>query len=244
MMSAAFFLSLAVTEVFLSLMYAYTPKEDMIRFSLTAVYSLQFTLYIVLLLVCLCIIIYPIYQLRRSSIINHIIRKRKRHMFRNMMIGLQLAISIFFVGGVYGITISFDEIFGKMYSPLNAEEEKQVISLSVNSIRMQQNMDAILSDISSLSGITDQTTVSRGFDFGSFTYMNYEKDGHSEKQVIMGQGNPHYFDFSTFRWKGKSGLQRARHGVCKPEFQGTTTKRQRSRNRPIKRSRLSDCRDL
>ena len=95
-------------------------------------------------------------------------------MFRNMMIGLQLAISIFFVGGVYGITISFDEIFGKMYSPLNAEEEKQVISLSVNSIRMQQNMDAILSDISSLSGITDQTTVSRGFDFGSFTYMNYE----------------------------------------------------------------------
>lgn len=203
MMSAAFFLSLAVTEVFLSLMYAYTPKEDMIRFSLTAVYSLQFTLYIVLLLVCLCIIIYPIYQLRRSSIINHIIRKRKRHMFRNMMIGLQLAISIFFVGGVYGITISFDEIFGKMYSPLNAEEEKQVISLSVNSIRMQQNMDAILSDISSLSGITDQTTVSRGFDFGSFTYMNYEKDGHSEKQVIMGQGNPHYFDFFHIPMEGK-----------------------------------------
>lgn len=203
MMSAAFFLSLAVTEIFLSLMYAYMPKEDMIRFPLTAIYSLQFTLYIVLLLICLCITIYPVYQLRQLSIINHIIRKRKRHMFRNIMIGLQLAISIFFVGGVYGITISFDEILGKMYSPLNTEEEKQVISLSVNSIRMQQNMDAILSDISSLSGIIDQTTISRGFDFSSFTYMNYEKDGYSTKKVIMGQGNPHYFDFFHIPMEGK-----------------------------------------
>ena len=203
MMSAAFFLSLAVTEIFLSLMYAYMPKEDMIRFPLTAIYSLQFTLYIVLLLICLCITIYPVYQLRQLSIINHIIRKRKRHMFRNIMIGLQLAISIFFVGGVYGITISFDEILGKMYSPLNTEEEKQVISLSVNSIRMQQNMNAILSDISSLSGIIDQTTISRGFDFSSFTYMTYEKDGYSAKQVIMGQGNPHYFDFFHIPMEGK-----------------------------------------
>lgn len=203
MMSAAFFLSLAVTEIFLSLMYAYMPKEDMIRFPLTAIYSLQFTLYIVLLLICLCITIYPVYQLRQLSIINHIIRKRKRHMFRNIMIGLQLAISIFFVGGVYGITISFDEILGKMYNPLNTEEEKQVISLSVNSIRMQQNMDAILSDISSLSDIIDQTTISRGFDISSFTYMNYEKDGYSAKQVIMGQGNPHYFDFFHIPMEGK-----------------------------------------
>lgn len=224
MMSAAFFLSLAVTEVFLSLMYAYMPKEDMIRFPLTAIYSLQFTLYIVLLLTCLCITIYPVYQLRQLSIINHIIRKRKRHMFRNIMIGLQLTISIFFVGGVYGITISFDEIFGKMYSPLNAEEEKQVISLSVNSIRMQQNMDAILSDISSLSGITDQTTVSRGFDFGSFTYMNYERMDIRKSKLSWDRGTLIILTFSTFRWKGKSGLQRARHGVCKPEFQGTTTK--------------------
>ena len=120
-----------------------------------------------------------------------------------------------------------------------------MISLSVNSIRMQQNMDAILSDISSLSGITDQTTVSRGFDFGSFTYMNYEKDGHSEKQVIMGQGNPHYFDFSTFRWKGKKVDCNVQGMVyVSRNFKEQLQKRQRSRNRPIKRSRLSDCRDL
>lgn len=203
MMSAAFFLSLAVTEVFLSLIYTYMPKEDMIRFSLANVYSSQFSLYIILLLICLFIIIYPIYQLRQLSIIHHIVQKQKRHVFRNIMIGLQLAVSIFFVGGVYGITISFNEIFGKMYSPLNTEEEKQVISLSVNSIRMQQNIDAILSDISSLSEIIDRTTISQGFNFNSFTYMNYSKDEHSIGQVIMLQGNPHYFDFFHISMEGK-----------------------------------------
>jgi len=203
MMSAAFMGSLVVTEVSLSLMYAYIPEEDMIRFSLPAVYGLQFTLYIALLLVCLSIIIYPVYQLRRLSIIHHIVRKQKRHVFRNIMIGLQLAISIFFVGGVCGITILYSEIAEKRYSPLDEEEEKKVISLSVNSIRMQQNMDAILSDIGSLSGITDRTAIFTGAGSGSFVHMNYKKDGHWRGDVVAEQGNPRYFEFFHIPMEGK-----------------------------------------
>lgn len=203
MLLAAFFLSLVITEVFLTLMYAYVPQEDMIQFPLADLYRLQFFLYIVLLAICSIVIIYPIYRLRRLSIIHHIVQKQKRHVFRNIMIGLQLAISIFFVGGSCGIVLSYNETWGKMYSPLEKDEEKQVISLSVNSLRMRQNMDAILSDIGSLSDITDRTGISEKFDIGTFTYMNYEKSGHPTKRVLMTQGNPHYFDFFRIPIEGK-----------------------------------------
>lgn len=203
MISIAFLLSLVVTETVVSIAYTYIPEKDMISLPLMKVYSSQFYMYLVLLLVCLSIILYPIYRLRKLNIINYIVQKHKRHIYRNIMIGIQLAISIFFIGGVYGMTLSFNEMFGKMYSPLSPDEEKQIISLSVNSIRMQQNMDAILSDINSLPGIIDQTSISQGFDVGSFTYMSYDKDGHSVGRVIMIQGNPHYFDFFHIPMEGK-----------------------------------------
>lgn len=203
MMSAAFFLSLVVTEIFLSLLYAYVPEKDLIYSHLTSVYALQFILYIVLLLVCLLVTAYPIYQLRRVSIIQHIVQRQKRHVFRNVMIGVQLAISIFFVGSVCGITLSFDEIFGSLYSPLDEKEEKQVVALSVNSVTMQRNMDAILSDITLLSGVTDRTTISLGFDVQSHTYMTYEKDEKPAGSVIMAGGDPHYFEFFHIPVEGK-----------------------------------------
>lgn len=203
MLLAAFFLSLVITEIFLTLMYTYVPQEDMIQFPLADLYRLQFFLYIGLLAICSIVIIYPIYRLRRLSIIHHIVQKQKRHVFRNIMIGLQLAISIFFVGGSYGIVLSYNETWGKMYSPLNKDEEKQVISLSVNSLRMRQNIDAILSDIRSLSDITDQTGISEQFNLGSFTYMRYEKSGHPARGVLMMEGNPHYFDFFRIPMEGK-----------------------------------------
>lgn len=203
MMSVSFFLSLVVTEIIVSLAYAYIPKEDMISLPLMEIYSSQFCIYLILLLISFAIIIYPIYQLRKLTIINYIIQRQKRHVFRNIMIGIQLTISIFFVGGVYGMTLSFDEILGKMYSPLSLDEEKQIISLSVNSIRMQQNMDAILSDINSMPGIVDQTSISQVFDMSSFTYMSYDKDGRSVGMVTMIQGSPHYFDFFHIPMEGK-----------------------------------------
>lgn len=81
----------------------------------------------------------------------------------------------FLCRGVFGITLIFNDMFDKMYSPLSSEEEKQIVSLSVNSIRMRQNMDAILSDIDRLPDITDRISLSRSFDIQAFTYMNYIK---------------------------------------------------------------------
>ena len=203
MLSIAFLLSLIITEVVVSLAYVYIPQEDMISLPMPKIYGMQLGLYMVLLLVCMSVILYPIHRLRQLSIIHYIVQKRERHVFRNIMISVQLAISIFFVGGVFGITLIFNDMFDKMYSPLSSEEEKQIVSLSVNSIRMRQNMDAILSDIDRLPDITDRISLSRSFDIQAFTYMNYIKNGRPQGQVLMATGDPHYFEFFKIPMEGK-----------------------------------------
>ena len=60
MLSVAFLLSLAVTEITLSLIYTYIRTEDMISFSLVDLYGSQLGLYLTLLLICMLAILYPI----------------------------------------------------------------------------------------------------------------------------------------------------------------------------------------
>mgnify|MGYP001852125372 FL=1 len=197
MLSVAFLLSLAVTEITLSLVYTYIRPEDMISFSLVDLYGSQLGLYLALLLICMLAILYPIYRLRRLSVLHSVVQRQKRHVFRNFMIALQLAISILFTGGVFGITLLFNEMFEGMYRPLSTEEENRVISISVNTICMQKNMDAILSDIQSLSEITDRTYAY------VYTYMTYMKDGKPRGNVMMIQAEPHYFEFFKIPFSGK-----------------------------------------
>lgn len=91
MLSVAFLLSLAVTEITLSLIYTYIRPEDMISFSLVDLYGSQLGLYLALLLICMLAILYPIYRLRRLSVLHSVVQRQKRHVFRNFMIALQLA---------------------------------------------------------------------------------------------------------------------------------------------------------
>ena len=212
MLSVAFLLSLAVTEITLSLAYTYIRPEDMMwpspndttsLASMPSLYGSQLGLYLALLLICMLAILYPIYRLRRLSVLHSVVQRQKRHVFRNFMIALQLAISILFTGGVFGITLLFNEMFEGMYRPLSTEEENRVISISVNTICMQKNMDAILSDIQSLSEITDRTSAFNTFDADVYTYMTYMKDGKPRGNVMMIQAEPHYFEFFKIPFSGK-----------------------------------------
>lgn len=201
--SAAFILSLVVTELCVSVINEYIPREDMIYFDLNAIYGLQMCIYIFLLVVSMTIIIYPIYRLRKLDIVHSFVNIQKRHIFRNAMIGIQLAISVFFVGGTLGTVYLFHEMFKESYSPLSSEEEKCVISMSVNTVCMQKNIDAILSDIGSLPEITDRTSMSSVYDLGGFIYMSYSQNGQQKGNVNMMQGDPHSFEFFKIPIDGK-----------------------------------------
>ena len=69
--------------------------------------------YLGVLVVCLVIILFPVYKLRKTSVVRPVLRKRNKHLFRYTMIGIQLAISIFFVGGVWTISLFFNDFIGE-----------------------------------------------------------------------------------------------------------------------------------
>lgn len=205
MISLAFLFSLLLTEITVSIAQHYIPQED-IQFlpSLSSLYIMQLGIYVVVLLLCVLVIIIPIYRLRSVSITRHIVYSNRAHRFRNTMMWLQLSICIFFMGGAYVLNMALEEMIGKQYSPLTQTEEKQIICLSINSQRLQENMDAILSDISTLPEITDKTFTSGGIaDLSSYTYADYYLNDKVEGQVIVAQGDPNFFQFFHIPMEGE-----------------------------------------
>lgn len=203
MMTFALLFSFVVTEVLISVAKVYIPQDEFPEFSLLKVCVLQLIVYISLLLISLLVIGVPIYRLRHISLIHFVMRSNKRHLVRNIMIGLQLGISMFFVGGVLVINLSYSVLFGKMYNPISSEEESHIISLSVNSQRMKQNMEAILSDISALPDITDRTSSTLPINVNSYTYMTYGNTDRFKATVAVSTGDPHYFSFFQIPMDGK-----------------------------------------
>lgn len=95
---------------------------------LSSIYVVQFQIYIALLMICMLVIWFPIRRLRQVSIISQINNNRSRHIFRSIMMWLQLGIAIFFVGSTLGVNMVWHEAFGQAYNPLTSEEEENIIS--------------------------------------------------------------------------------------------------------------------
>lgn len=202
MISVAFILSLALTEIMLNLAEIYIPSHDMPVVSLSSIYIIQFHIYIALLAVCMLVICFPIYRLRQVSIISQISCNRSRHIFRSVMMWLQLGISIFFVGCTLGINIVWHETFGRPYSPLTSDEEEEIIALKINSQYMWRNLNPIITDIQALPECIETLTMLD--DLQRLHYMyTYKKADQSEVRIDVIEGSPRYFQFLKIPLKGK-----------------------------------------
>lgn len=203
MISVAFLLSLALTEIMISLAELYIPNRDMPDLSMSAIYVVQSQIYLALLAVCMLVIWFPIRRLRQVSIISQINNNRSRHIFRSVMMWLQLSISIFFVGSTLGINMMWHEIFGEAYSPLTSEEEKNIIALNVNSQRMWQNINPILTDIQALPEYTETLTMMDDIQSEHHFMRTYKKADQSEAMIAITEGSPNYFKFLNIPLQGK-----------------------------------------
>lgn len=203
MMSVAFLLSLTLTEVMINLAGVYIPDEIMPDLSLAAIYTLQFRIYLALLGVCILVIWFPIRRLRQVSIISQISNRHGRHIFRSVMMWLQLSISIFFVGSTLGINIVWHENFGKTYSPLTSEQEEEIITIKLNSNRLWQHINPILDDVRALPECIESLTVMDDLQSEHFPMQTYRKADRSEALVFVSQGQPEYFSFLNIPLDGK-----------------------------------------
>lgn len=207
-MSIALFLSLCLSEISIAILNDVVPEKEMPRLLMSEVVPLQCQIYVGVLVLCMLVILFPIYKLRKSSVIRPIIKQGGKHVFRYIMIGVQLAISIFFVGGVWAISLFFDGLIGNSYSPLSSKEEKKVLSIPINTRRLRTHWDVILQGIQSLPEYEEYTYLSseNGFQAMSYTTMTYHKNEKEKKSVVLQQGDVKSFDFFHIPTTGKKDI--------------------------------------
>ena len=207
MVSVAFLLSLLISEISIAFINHIIPSEElMVTYSMDRVIVQQSQVYLGVLIVCLVIILFPVYKLRKTSVIRPVLQRSRKHIFRYTMIGLQLAISIFFVGGVWTVSLFFDEFIGEAYKPLSVEEEQQILTVPISSERLRSNWDEILQKIQGIPGYEEHTYFTSQNELKSFSYMEYTKDDKETMPVIMQQGDPNSFGFFHIPMAGQKGV--------------------------------------
>lgn len=206
MLTIAWFLSLIMGEVAIPLARTWLPSENIVWMSASSVYGLHTLVYLGTLLLCVPLLLIPVWRVRRVSLIHQIQFNRGKHVFRSLMIGVQLAVCIFFLGAVMVVHLSYTELFGKTYAPLATAEEERSLSLSLDTERIRQHWDEIRSELAALPEIERLVTLgdeTLDGNLSSYLYTSYQKADHSEVRIAVAQGDPAYFDFFHIPLAGK-----------------------------------------
>ena len=199
MMSGALLISLCISELIYHTFTSsagYMVQELTSWFDLTDVYKIQCKVYLAVLAVCLLACLYPVWRIRRTSIVRMVMVGTRRHVFRNVMIGLQMAISLFFVGGTCVVAFVMKETIGSRVSYLSDKEEEHTLAMKVNSIQMNLNLDAILSDVQQMPEVESYTKNAR---HNELKYMNDDRSWYIRTET----GMPNYFQFFQIPMEGK-----------------------------------------
>ncbi|MBR5613033.1 MAG: ABC transporter permease [Bacteroidaceae bacterium] len=198
MMSMALFLSFCISEISYTFIMYYTPEQVGNFLNQTDIYIISLKVYLVLLAVCMLIILWPVWKLRQTSIIRMVMVGTRRHVFRNVMIGFQMAISLFFLGAtcVIGLFIN-EEREGIDY--LSEDEIEHTIVMDVSSVRLSKNITAVLADIEALPEVTKQTTMMHAVE--RINMLDYPGSDGGFVRALRGSAT--YFDFFQIPMEGK-----------------------------------------
>ena len=204
MLTLALLLSLPLTEWLYVLLIGNLSSDVLPDVPMGRVYGTQIWVYAVTLAVSLLVICYPIGRLRQVSLYTTLQSSRKKHRFRNVMIGLQLAVSTFFIGGVAVVGMIWDEMFlEKRYQPLSSEEEERIAMLTLDTHRVRENIAPILAGMRKMPEVEDVTYVSYTFDMKRSVFTTYKRKDGVGMSVLMSGGDPGYFRFYGIPMQGK-----------------------------------------
>ena len=168
------------------------------------VYLTQLKVYLVVVAVCLLIVSFPLRKLRQVSLYAFLQQSRKRHTFRNAMIGLQLVISMFFAGGVALTWLASNELlFDKMYNPLPEGEQERIVVLPLKTQYLENNIQPILTEVRKMPEVEDVISYCISNPINFHVYTEYERKDKSVAHIVMSSGSPRYFRFFHIPMQGK-----------------------------------------
>lgn len=199
MVSVALFLSMCISELTYAFLVYYVPKEAGNFLSLPAIYLTSLKVYLVVLAVCMLIILWPVWKLRKTSITRMVMVGTRRHVFRNVMIGVQMVISLFFLGATCVLGLILDERKRNGVDYLTEEEEERTVVMKVNSVRLSKNLTAVLADIKALPEVAEQIQMTSPVE----SRWQTKYPGKEDVSVVIIEGSARYFDFFRIPMEGK-----------------------------------------
>ena len=202
MLTLSFFLSLVVSEIILTLIDGRLPAEYL-TLPMGDAYLVQAGVYAGTLAVGLLAACFPVMRLRRGTLHGFLQSARHKHRLRNWMIGLQLFISMFFVGGILLINMLWNETVFSGYMPLTPAEQDRVVVLSLNTHTMLKNRGPILDEVRRLPEVEEVLSFDLPGRLSRTTFMDYMGKDSTRMEVFMQSGHPGYFDFFHIPMEGK-----------------------------------------
>ena len=154
MLTVSFLLSLVITEIVVDTCHTYISSDDLPCIDLSEVYWVQTRCFVSLFVICLLVVYVPVWRLRRSCIGYYVRINNNKHVFRSVMMWLQLSIAIFFVGNVLYINIAFNKAFYSVYRPVSDDEEARIIEFKPSTYRLRQNITHVVDGTHSFIKIT------------------------------------------------------------------------------------------
>ena len=159
MLTVSFLLSLVITEIVVDTCHTYISSDDLPYIDLPEVYWVQTRCFVSLLVICLLVVYVPVWRLRRSCIGYHVRINNNKHVFRSVMMWLQLSIAIFFVGNVLYINIAFNKVYYSVYRPVSDDEEARIIEFKPSTYRLRQNISHVVDAFRKMPEIVDEITL-------------------------------------------------------------------------------------
>ena len=202
MLTLSFFLSLVVTEIVLTLVDGRLPAEFP-SLSFSDAYLMQSWVYLATLAVGLLAACFPVMRLRRGTLHGFLQSSRRKHTLRNGMIGLQLFISMFFVGGILLVNMLWNEVVFSGYVPLTPAEQQRVAVLPLNTHYLIKHIGPIMDEVRRLPEVEEVLPFNLPGTLSRISYMNYETNDSVLKDVRMQSGHPDYFAFFHIPMEGK-----------------------------------------
>ena len=202
MLTLSFFLSLVVTEIILTAVDGRLPA-DFPPLSFSDAYLMQSWVYLATLAVGLLAACFPVMRLRRGTLQGFLQSTRRKHRLRNGMIGLQLFISMFFVGGILLVNLLWNEVVFSGYVPLTPAEQQRVAVLPLNTHYLIKHIGPIMDEVRRLPEVEEVLPFNLPGTLSRISYMNYETNDSVLKDVRMQSGHPDYFAFFHIPMEGK-----------------------------------------
>ena len=201
MLAVSFMLSLVITEIVVDTCHTYISSDDLPYIDLPEVYWVQTRCFVFLIVICLLVVYVPVWRLRRSCIGSNVRINNSKHVFRSVMMWLQLSIAIFFVGNVLCINIAFNKTFYSVYRPVSDDEEARIIEFKPSTYRLRQNISQVVDAFRKMPEVVDEITL--WGELNSRFKKRYFKADGTQSFVEFTMGNANYFNFFNIPHQGE-----------------------------------------